>query len=107
MTNTPKPPMTLYLQNEQSLNEEQWRDDDVTWCRDKIFRHDVGPYVHLEQFKAALIERAEKLAINAAEAAKSDLPYPLDDCVNYWLLDAYDELAKEIKEGKRESWKHC
>jgi len=55
-----KPPMTLYLQNEHPLHEEPWRDDDVTWCRDKIFRHDVGPYILKDWLKEELMKRAKK-----------------------------------------------
>lgn len=98
-----KPPMTLYFRENISSVHMDGSHMDNRFGHAFASRKresDVGPYVHMEQFKAALIERAEKLAINAAEAAKSDLPYPLDDCVNYWLLDAYDELAKEIAEGK-------
>ena len=85
---TNKPPMTLYLQNEHPLHEEPWRDDDVTWCRDKIFRHDVGPYVHLKQFMAEVERRASPVrfqhARNSAEAG-------------YYAMQ---ELAREIMEGK-------
>ena len=83
-----KPPMTLYLQNEHPLHEELWRDDDVTWCRDKIFRHDVGPYVNLEQFMAEVERRAD------ANHATTMRQYSSD------FMEAIQELAKEIMEGK-------
>jgi hypothetical protein len=82
-----KPPMTLYLQNEQSLNEEQWRDDDVTWCRDKIFRHDVGPYIHLKQFMEEVERRADAKHATMMRQYSSD------------FMEATQELAKEIEEG--------
>jgi len=90
-----KPPMTVWLDPDEESQSVIWG----IWVN-RPSEHRIGPYVHMEQFKSALIERAEQLAIADAEAAESDLPYPLDDCVNYWLLDAYDELAKEIMEGK-------
>lgn len=83
-----KPPMTLYLQNEQSLNVEQWRDDDVTWCRDKIFRHDVGPYVHMEQFMTEVERRAD------ANHATTMRQYSSD------FMEAIQEIAKELMEEK-------
>ena len=85
-----KPPMTLYLQNEHPLHEEPWRDDDVTWCRDKIFRHDVGPYVQLQQFMEEVERRAVKLF------GKSFHNATMSECVSQSLK----ELAKEIEEGK-------
>ena len=85
-----KPPMTLYLQNEHPLHEELWRDDDVTWCRDKIFRHDVGPYVNLEQFMEEVERRAVKLFCKSFHTAT------MSECVSQSLK----ELAKEIEEGK-------
>jgi hypothetical protein len=83
-----KPPMTLYLQNEHPLHEEPWRDDDVTWCRDKIFRHDVGPYVQLQQFMEEVERRAD------AKHATEMRQYSSD------FMEATQELAKEIMEGK-------
>ena len=83
-----KPPMTLYLQNEHPLHEEPWRDDDVTWCRDMIFRHDVGPYVQLQQFMEEVERRAD------ANHATTMRQYSSD------FMEAIQELAKEIMEGK-------
>jgi hypothetical protein len=88
-----KPPMTLYLQNEQSLNEEQWRDDDVTWCRDKIFRHDVGPYVHLKQFLEE-VERRLELWKTLEIAGESE---PITD---KHYKQAALMIAKEIMDGE-------
>lgn len=84
ITDTPKPPMVVWLQNQQSLNEEQWQDDDVTWCRDKIFKHDVGPYVHLDQFMAEVERRMMEAEGNGLVG-------------NKWAW-AIKELAKELKE---------
>jgi hypothetical protein len=93
-----KPPMTVWLAFDAVDCFD--RNEDCGASDLKNHHHHIGPYVNLEQFKSDLIKRAEQLAIDAAEAAECDLPYPLDDCVNYWLLDAYDELAKEIEDGK-------
>jgi hypothetical protein len=98
--NDNKPPMTLYLQNEQSLNEEQWKDDDVTWCRDKIFRHDVGPYVHMEQFLAEVERRSLNDAHKQAEASEVNIPYPDEDVITLWFRETARKLAKEIMEGE-------
>jgi len=100
---TNKPPMTLYFRENLSNVHMDGSHMDNRFGQafaNRKRKADVGPYVHLQQFKSDLIKRAEQLAIAAAEAAECDLAYPLDDCVNYWLLDAYDELAKEIIEGK-------
>ena len=78
MTDTPEPPMVVWLQNQQSLQEGQWQDDDVTWCRDKIFKHDVGPYVHLDQFLAEAKKRSKKRDI--------------------FLPIIIEEMTKELKE---------
>lgn len=88
ITNTAKPPMIVWLQNQQSLDIDQWQDYDVTWCRDKIFKHDVGPYVHLDKFLAE---------VEAVADSKHHV-----DMRNYGndFMDAVRELSKEIKEGK-------
>ena len=87
-----KPPMTLYLQNEHPLHEEPWRDDDVTWCRDKIFRHDVGPYVH----KAWLQEELLKRAREGMRGYESPEKYLME------LGRAIKDIFRELNGGKNE-----
>jgi hypothetical protein len=84
-----KPPMTV------------WASDDINapvmgcngpkrghWCsvRSQVFRH--GPYVHLEQFMEEVERRAD------AKHATEMRQYSSD------FMEAMQELAKEIMEGK-------
>ena len=89
---TNKPPMTLYLQNEHPLHEEPWRDDDVTWCRDKIFRHDVGPYIRRDWLKEELLKRARE----GMRGYESPEKYSME------LGRAIKDIFRELNGGKNE-----
>lgn len=75
-----KPPMTVWLTGKQ------------TPCEATNKKHDVfsphGPYVHLDQFMAEVERRAD------AKHATTMRQYSSD------FMEAMQELAKEIMEGK-------
>ena len=75
---TNKPPMTVWL----AFNAVDCfdRNEDCGASDLKNHHHHIGPYVHLEQFKEEVEERAYEQSISTSRA----------------ML----ELAKEIEEGK-------
>lgn len=92
MKDTPKPPMVVWVGGHRTgfLATTTEQSDMTT----------DGPYVHLDQFLAEVERRAKAMVEKDAEENHMYLPAPVDDLKSFWIEDAMQELAKEIKEGK-------
>lgn len=87
MTDTPKPPMVVWLDVDGTSDRPEGRRFWGNWSNSKL-AHDNGPYVHLEQFMEEVERRAD------AKHATTMRQYSSD------FMEAMQELAKEIMEGK-------
>ena len=80
MTDTPKPPMVVWLQHgsddDVPLNELDA--SEVTWSDQCCFGNDYGPYVHLEQFMAEAKKRSKRQKL--------------------FLPDIIEEMIQELKQ---------